>query len=128
MIDYEVLEWCKMSPVERFVESQKPPTVFETPQNVPRETSCTILRLRNQSFKLFINGQHRQECFLWDFHVSYGFHPLFTFFLFFQKFSFPGNIAAITLGGYIFCNWTDRFPCNNPASYCRLQYNLKQMS
>src|SRR3972149_11358539 len=50
MIDYEVLEWCKMSPVERFVESQKLWEVFETPQNVPRETSCTILRLRNQSF------------------------------------------------------------------------------
>src|SRR3989338_5835768 len=75
-----------------------------------------------------INGKHRQECLLRNFHVSYGFHPLFTFFLFFQKFSFPSNIAAITLGGYIFCNWTDRFSCNNPASYCRLQYNLKQVS
>ena len=28
MIDYEVLEWCKMSPVERFVESQKLWEVF----------------------------------------------------------------------------------------------------
>jgi hypothetical protein len=42
--------------------------------------------------------EDRQKSFLRNINVSNCFHPLFAFFLFFQKFPLPGNISSITFG------------------------------
>src|SRR5690606_16792659 len=49
-----------------------------------------------------IQFQNGHECGLWNFHVPYLTHSLLTFLLFFQQFTFSGDIASVTFCGYVF--------------------------
>ena len=49
-------------------------------------------------FLFVIGPQHGEEGLLRDLNFPYPFHFLFAGFLFFEKFSFPGDVPAITFG------------------------------
>ena len=51
---------------------------------------------------LVIQLQNCHKRFLWNFYIPYQTHSLFTFFLFFQKFTFSRNITTITFCGNVF--------------------------
>ena len=77
---------------------------------------------------LLIKFQYTHKCLLWDFYISKLAHPLFTFFLFFKKFSLSGNITTVTFGKYIFSHCPYCLSCYYFSSDCRLYRDFKKLS
>src|ERR1700687_3594223 len=61
-----------------------------------------------------------EECFLRDVDLADAFHALLAFFLFFEEFTFAGDVAAVALGQNVFANGRDRFARDHAAANRRL--------
>src|SRR5690606_5955166 len=72
-----------------------------------------------------IKFQNSHEGRLRYFHIAHLPHALFSFLLFFQQLSFPRNVAAVTLGRYVFPERRDRFPCDDFGADRCLDGNFK---
>ena len=77
---------------------------------------------------IFIQLQYAHKGFLWNLYVSDLAHPLLSFFLFFQQLFLTGNITAIALGKHVFSHCSDGLSCDDLASHCCLDRDLKKLS
>src|SRR6476659_6482592 len=71
--------------------------------------------------------QDGQEGFLRHFHAADGFHPFLSFFLFFEKFAFAGNVTAVAFCGDILLHRSDGLAGDNFVADCRLDGDLEHL-
>src|SRR5258708_32202839 len=88
---------------------------------IPGEKSYNLQRT-TWDLKLFLffirrgNFQDGEEGFLRDVDLADALHAALAFFLFFEKFAFAGNVAAVALGENIFANRRHGFARDDAAA------------
>src|SRR5574339_616694 len=75
----------------------------------------------------FTDLQDGQERFLRHFHAADGFHPFFSFFLFFEELALAGNVAAVTFGGDILLHRPDGLAGDHLVANRRLNGDLEHL-
>src|SRR5512139_1304127 len=75
----------------------------------------------------FPDSQDGQERFLWDFDTADRLHPFLPFFLFFQQFPFPRDVAAVALGCHVFLHRPDGLPGDDFVPYRCLNGDFKHL-
>src|SRR5690625_5369272 len=74
---------------------------------------------------IVIHRENSKKSLLWHLNRAHLLHPFLALFLFFQKFSFPGYIAAIAFGRNIFSYRADGFAGDDLRAYRFLLWNLQ---
>jgi len=101
-------------------EIPNPASLLQNPRGpvnllAPQLRGQRVQRVRNSISGFVYNAnlvpqfQHCQKCTLRNFYIAYLTHPFFSFFLFFEKFPFPGNVSTVTFGGNILTNSFNSF-------------------
>jgi len=67
-----------------------------------------ILSISSVSNLTFVDLQHREKSLLRYLDAADLFYSLFTFFLFFEQFTFARDVAAVALGDDVFSQHFDR--------------------
>src|SRR4051812_38510134 len=60
--------------------------------------------------------QNGQKCFLRNVDAADRFHAALAFFLLFEQFALPRDVAAVAFGGHVLAQGRDRFASDDPAA------------
>src|SRR5438874_440834 len=80
------------------------------------------------SFRLRAHLEDREECFLWDLHLSDAFHPLLSFLLLFEEFPLSGDVAAVAFREDVLAHRLHRFARDDSAADRRLNRDLEHLA
>ena len=75
-----------------------------------------------------INLEHGKEGFLWYLHAADFLHPLFAFFLFFEKLAFAADVAAVSFRDDVFAEGFYGFAGNDLVADGGLDRYFKELS
>ena len=73
------------------------------------------------------NFEDGEEGFLGNVHLADALHAALAFFLFFEKFAFAGNVAAVAFGENVFADGGDGFARDDAAANGGLNRHFKHL-
>jgi hypothetical protein len=82
----------------------------------------------NPTASLIIQLEHGEEGFLGHFHVADLAHTFLSFFLFFEEFPLPCDVAAVTFGGDVFPDGLNGFAGDDLGANGRLYGDIELLA